>query len=48
VILSFDYVGYVAAGWLGAISLVGGYSLAVLRRGRRLSQRVPPGDRRWS
>jgi hypothetical protein len=40
--------GYLAAGWVGAIVLVGGYALVTLRRGRRLSRRVPEGDRRWS
>ena len=40
--------GYVAAGWVGAIALVGGYALVTLRRGRRISRRVPEGDRRWS
>ena len=40
--------GYVAAGWVGAMVLVGGYALVTLRRGRRISRRVPEGDRRWS
>jgi hypothetical protein len=40
--------GYVAAGWLAAIGLIGGYAGWVLRRGRRLSRRVPPEERRWS
>lgn len=40
--------GYVAAGWVGALALVSGYALATLRRGRRISRRVPEGDRRWS
>ena len=40
--------GYVAAGWVGAVGLVGAYTLVTLRRGRRLSSRVPEGDRRWS
>jgi hypothetical protein len=47
-VLAFDYAGYVAVGWLGAVGLVGLYALAVVRRGRRLSSRVPPGERRWS
>ncbi|MGH9213363.1 MAG: hypothetical protein ACRD2C_22235 [Acidimicrobiales bacterium] len=46
--IAFDYAGYVAAGWIGAIVLVGLYAVSVVRRGRRLSRRVPPGDRRWS
>lgn len=40
--------GYVAAGWVGAVGLVGAYVLVTLRRGRRLSRRVPEGDRRWT
>jgi hypothetical protein len=40
--------GYLAAGWVGALVLVGGYALVTLRRGRKLSRRVPEGDRRWS
>jgi hypothetical protein len=48
VVLAMDNAGYVAAGWLGAVGLVGVYALATLRRGRRLSRRVPPEDRRWS
>ncbi|HEY3142584.1 MAG TPA: hypothetical protein VGJ86_15705 [Acidimicrobiales bacterium] len=47
-LLAMDYPGYVATGWLGAIGLVGVYAFATLRRGRKLSRRVPPGDRRWS
>jgi hypothetical protein len=48
VILAASDAGYIAAGWLGAIGLIGGYTLWVLRRGRRLSQHVPPEERRWS
>jgi hypothetical protein len=40
--------GYVAAAWGGALALVGGYALVMVRRGRKLSRRVPPGERRWS
>jgi hypothetical protein len=40
--------GFVAAAWVGAFVLVGGYALWTLRRGRKLSKRVPEGDRRWS
>lgn len=47
-LLAMDYPGYVAAGWLGAVALVGLYAVSVVRRGRRLSSRVPPEDRRWS
>ncbi|HKY66665.1 MAG TPA: hypothetical protein VJM49_09860 [Acidimicrobiales bacterium] len=40
--------GYVAAGWIATFSLIGGYALVVLRRGRTLSRHVPPEERRWS
>lgn len=42
-----DYWGYVAAGYGFAAVLVGGYTLQLVRRGRRLSRRVPPEKRRW-
>ena len=48
VLIAMSYGGYLAAGWLGAFALVGGYAVVTLRRGRRLSRRVPEGDRRWS
>jgi hypothetical protein len=47
-VLAMTDGGYLAAGWLGALVLVGGYALVTLRRGRKLSRRVPEGDRRWS
>jgi hypothetical protein len=40
--------GYLAAGWGATIGLIGVYALVTLRRGRRLSRRVPEGDRRWT
>lgn len=40
--------GYLAAGWGATIGLIGAYALVTLRRGRRLSRRVPEGDRRWT
>lgn len=43
-----DAGGYVAAGWLLAVGVVGSYALTVLWRGRKLSRRVPPEARRWS
>ncbi|HET6949303.1 MAG TPA: hypothetical protein VFI47_02950 [Acidimicrobiales bacterium] len=42
------HAGYVAAGWIGAGALLGGYALALVRRGRRLSRQVPAEERRWS
>lgn len=38
---------YVAAGWGIVIVVLVGYSIHLLRRGRSLSRRVPPEDRRW-
>jgi len=38
---------YIAAAWIGTFVAVGVYALALLRRGRRLSKVVPPGERRW-
>lgn len=46
--IAMTHTGYIAAGWFGTAALVGGYALAVLRRGRRLSRQVPPEERRWS
>jgi hypothetical protein len=47
-IVAMTHAGYVAAGWIGAGVVLGGYALAVVRRGRRLSRQVPPEQRRWS
>ena len=40
--------GYVAAGWIATIGLLGGYAAATIRKGRRLSRVVPPEERRWT
>ncbi len=42
-----SYWGYVAAGYAFAAITVGGYTLQVVRRGRKLSRRVPAEKRRW-
>lgn len=47
-ILAMTDGGYVGAAWGGAIVLIAGYALVVVRRGRKLSRRVPPEERRWS
>jgi hypothetical protein len=47
-VIAMTHAGYVAAGWIGAGVLIGGYAVALLRRGRRLARHVPPGERRWS
>jgi hypothetical protein len=46
--IAMTHAGYVAAGWGGTAALIGLYTLSVLRRGRKLSRRVPPEERRWS
>jgi hypothetical protein len=46
--MAMTHAGYIAAGWLAAGGLIGGYALFVLRRGRKLSRQVPPEERRWS
>lgn len=39
--------GYVALGWSSAVVVLGAYVTVLLRRGRSLSRRVPPEERRW-
>jgi uncharacterized membrane protein YfcA len=39
---------YVAAAWLIVFGAIAAYALVTVRRGRRLSRRVPPEKRRWS
>lgn len=39
--------GYIVAAWLVTFGVTAGYALWILRRGRRLSQQVPPAQRRW-
>ncbi|HKX71788.1 MAG TPA: heme exporter protein CcmD [Acidimicrobiales bacterium] len=46
--IAMTHAGYVAAAWGGSAALIGLYTLSVLRRGRKLSRRVPPEERRWS
>ena len=38
---------FVIPGYLFAAAVLGGYTVATLRRGRRLSGRVPEGKRRF-
>lgn len=38
---------YVAGAWLVTVAAVGGYTVTLLRRARRLSRQVAPQDRRW-
>lgn len=46
--IAMTHGGYIAAGWIGTAVLIGGYALAVVRRGRKLSRLVPDEERRWS
>ena len=46
--LAVEDVGYLVAGWGLSLLAVGGYALRVVLRGRKLAQRVPPEDRRWT
>lgn len=47
-LLAYTHPGYIAAGWLLSVA---GFLLFVwltVRRGRALSEQVPPEERRWS
>jgi hypothetical protein len=46
--LTMTHAGYVAAGWIASLGVLGLYALRTIRRGRALSRIVPPGERRWS
>ena len=46
--LAIEDIGYIAAGWGLSLLAIGGYALRVVLRGRKLAQRVPPEDRRWT
>jgi len=46
-IASVDDWTFILAAWGVSAVAIGGYAIAVLRRGRRLSRQVPPEDRRW-
>jgi heme exporter protein D len=39
---------HVALGWAITLTVLAGYSLRTVRRGRSLAPRVPPEQRRWS
>ncbi len=46
-IASVDDWGFILGAWAVSAAAIGGYAIAVLRRGRRLSRQVPPESRRW-
>ena len=39
---------YVIASWVIVLGSIAAYAAVTIIRGRRLSRRVPPKDRRWS
>jgi hypothetical protein len=39
--------GYVLLGWLLTVAVVVTYAAVIIVRGRALSRRLPPEDRRW-
>jgi hypothetical protein len=41
------HLGYLLAGWGVALGVLASYGLGLVRRGRRLSLRVPVTHRRW-
>jgi len=47
-LVAMTHVGYVAAGWAIPLVLLAAYSLRTVRRGRKLAERVPAEERRWS
>jgi hypothetical protein len=46
--IAMTHAAFVLGGWGLAAAAIGGYALVLVGRGRRLSRRVPPEDRRWS
>jgi CcmD family protein len=47
VIASVDHWNYILGAWAVTVVVIGGYAIALIRRGRRLSREVPPESRRW-
>ncbi len=39
--LAMTHAGYVAAGWIATFGLIGGYAVAVIRRGRSVGTADP-------
>lgn len=42
-----SHVGYLIAGWGGALGVLGLYAVSLIARGRTASARVPASRRRW-
>ena len=47
-IVAATHTGYIAAAWGGSLAVLAAYAVRTVRRGRSLSNRVPPEGRRWS
>lgn len=47
-VLAYTHIGYVLAGWAVTVGVFAGFAFWTVRRGRNLSQVVPPEERRWS
>lgn len=47
-LLGMTHAGYVIGGWVAAFGAIGSYAVVTVIRGRRLSRKVPPRERRWS
>jgi hypothetical protein len=47
-LLAIDDLRYLVGGWGLSLLAIGGYSLRVVLRGRKLASRVPPEERRWT
>ena len=47
-VIAMTHAGYVAAGWIASLGVLGIYAFRTLRRGRALARVVPPEEQRWS
>ena len=47
-VIAMTHAYHVALGWGIALTVLAGYALRTVRRGRSLAERVPPEQRRWS
>lgn len=46
--IAMTHTFHVALGWAITLTVLAAYSFRTVRRGRRLAERVPPEQRRWS
>jgi hypothetical protein len=47
-VLAYTHAGYIFAGWGIVLATLAGYALHTVRRGKALSEQVPPEERRWT